>query len=204
MHKPVLIANSHKKNVTRRGGGGDFAAMQKDIRRLLSQDRGSDVFFTSMIDLYALRKEFPGTVEAGNLSAKPYCRVRALEQSWAKKTGDHRFIPHIQLHECEAYLFANISILSDYYPDDRRAIEKLAKLREKTEPELIDNGPGTAPSKRIAKCIPRYASDKATVGVQAAVRIGLAKIRQECRHFSEWLERLESLGTQREARPAVD
>ena len=198
MHKPVLIANSHKKKTTHRGGGGNFAAMQKDIRRFLSQDHGCDVFFTSMIDLYALHKGFPGADESQKFLAEPYRRVHELEQSWANETNDHRFIPHIQLHEYEAYLFANISILSNYYPDKERAIAKLAKLHESTEPELIDDGSDTAPSKRIVKHMPRYASDKATVGVQAAERIGLATIRCKCPHFSQWLKSLECLASQRE------
>ena len=197
MGKPVLIANAHKKGKVHRGGGRNFAAMQKDICRFLKQDRGRDVFFTSMIDLYALHREFPGVAEAQKFMADPYRRVELLEQSWAAETNDCRFIPHIQLHEYEAYLFAEISILSRYYPDKQRAIETLNRGTEQFEtPELIDDGPDTAPSKRIIQYFPRYESDKPTVGVQAIERIGLATIRSRCLHFSRWLERLEGLGSQ--------
>ena len=58
-------------------------------------------------------------------------------------------------------------------------------------PELIDDGPGTAPSKRIIDHLPRYESDKSTVGVQAAKRIGLARIRRRCPHFDKWIDRLQ-------------
>ena len=55
MNKPVLIANAHKKQRTHRGGGGSFAAMQKDICRFLSQDRGRDAFFTLTLQTIFIR-----------------------------------------------------------------------------------------------------------------------------------------------------
>ena len=104
MHKAVLIANAHKKHRTHREGGRNFHAMQKDIVRFLKQDSGSDVFFTSMIDLYALHHGFPGSEEAERRRGDPYHRTEVLEVSWTSETKDRRFIPHIQLHEYEAYL----------------------------------------------------------------------------------------------------
>lgn len=95
MHKAVLIANAHKKHRTYRGGGRNFRAMQKDIVRFLKQDRGSNVFFTSMIDLYALHPQFPGMEEAERYRGDPYRRVSMLEESWGEVTEDSRFIPHI-------------------------------------------------------------------------------------------------------------
>ena len=195
MHKAVLIANSHRRHRTYRGGGRNFQAMQKDIIRFLKQERGSDVFFTSMIDLYALHPEFPGIEEAERHRSEPTCRVSKLEQSWAKVTGDSRFIPHIQLHEYEAYLFADIAVLLDFYEDQKPAVERLRDSTQHFEsPEMIDDGCDTAPSKRIIGEIPRYERDKVTVGVQAAERIGLSAIRCKCPHFSRWVTRLEGLG----------
>jgi len=200
MAKPVLIANSHKRGGVHHGGGNNFAAMQKDLHRRLVQDRGHDAFFTSMIDLYALPKGFPGSGKARESIADPYQRVNELERSWADKTNDRRFIPHIQLHEYEAYLFADISILSEFYNAPK--IEKLRKsIKHLDNPELIDDGPQTAPSKRIIQSVPRYEGDKATVGVQAVERIGLATIRDRCPHFAIWLARLESLGTRAKGDP---
>lgn len=95
MHKPVLIAHAHRRHRTHRGGGGRFCPMQNDIVRLLKQDTSSDVFFTSMIDLYALHCGFPGAEEAERHRSDPYRRVEALEASWSRETKDDRFIPHI-------------------------------------------------------------------------------------------------------------
>ena len=196
MHNPVLIANAHKKHRTHRGGGKKFRPMQKDICRFLKQHSARDVFFTSMIDTYALHSGFPGVEEAEKYRSDPYRRVEALEQSWAEETDDRRFVPHIQLHEYEAYLFTDISTLSFYYEDGQREIEELKRVEASVDsPEPIDDGADTAPSKRIIDQLPRYEHDKATVEVQAAQQIGLSRIRAKCPHFSRWEERLEGLGT---------
>ena len=56
-------------------------------------------------------------------------------------------------------------------------------------PEEIDDSPETAPSKRIQGLVPGYG--KVFMGILGILEIGLAKIRGECRHFDEWLVRLE-------------
>ena len=100
MQKPTLIAHARKKGIVHQGGGRNFRAMQNDINRRLKQEAGNDVFFTTMIDLYALSVKFPGVEEAEKLRLDPYKRVEALERSWFNETDDHRFIPFIQLHSC--------------------------------------------------------------------------------------------------------
>ena len=192
---PILAANSRKGRVTHRGGIRTFKAMQDDVERLLKQDPANDVFFTSMIDLYALPGDFPGFAAANRHRADPYRRVAALEASWTAETADRRFIPFIQLHEYEAYLFTDVSRLSHFYDGSDAKIEALRRVVDGAgSPELVDDGHQTAPSKRIIEQFPDYEYRKATVGPQAAERIGLATIRCKCRHFAQWLERLERLG----------
>ena len=48
--------------------------MKNDIARFLKQDSAADVFFTTMIDLYALHTGFPGRDEADKLKDDPYRR----------------------------------------------------------------------------------------------------------------------------------
>lgn len=195
MHNPVLIAHARKKGKVHRGGGRNFLTMQNDIIRFLKQESGSDVFFTTMIDLYALHNEFPGTEEADQLRHLPYERVKLLEKSWAETTGDRRFIPFIQLHEYEAYLFSDASQLGFFYDNADTKIAILNAIADDAgSPELINDGPHTAPSKRIIAQFPEYQHGKTTVGPQAAELIGLGTIRAKCPHFSEWVSNLEGLG----------
>lgn len=109
--------------------------------------------FTTMFDLYALPDDFPG-YEAAKAIGEPYARVAALETAFAEAINDSRFIPYIQLHEFEALLFCGIDYLAKRYPGCEKRCEQLKKDLEKTSnPELINNSPETAPSKRIIKAI---------------------------------------------------
>jgi len=196
MHNPVLIAHARKKRKTHRGGGRKFQAMQNDIIRFLKQESGNDVFFTTMIDLYALHKDFPGANESEKLKSDPYQWVEALEASWSDTTNDHRFIPFIQLHEYESYLFTDVSQFAFFYENAASNIAALQSIVGSAKnPELINDGQHTAPSKRIIKEFPEYENSKLIVGPQVAGLIGLTNIRTQCPHFEAWLKRLESLGT---------
>jgi hypothetical protein len=195
MHNPVLIAHARRKGRVHRGGGWKYQPMKNDIVRFLKQESGRDVFFTTMIDLYGLYAGFPGVDEAEKLQHDPHGRVKALEASWAADIGDPRFIPFIQLHEYEAYLFVDVAKLGLFYPDADAGIGRLKDQADAAAgPELIDDGEETAPSKRIIREFPAYEGAKPTVGPQMGETIGLAAIRAKCPHFREWLGRLEGLG----------
>lgn len=195
LHKPVLVAHARKKRRVHRGGGRRFRPMQNDIERRLKEDRSNDVYFTTMIDLYALHLDFPGREEADHLLSRPYERVTSLENSWQSETNDRRFLPFIQLHEFEAYLFTDVANLSEFFDNSSRAIRELQSVTDGVRsPELIDDGQHSAPSKRIIAQFPTYKSLKTTVGPQMAELIGLQKIRSACPHFDQWLGRLEQLG----------
>ncbi len=153
-----------------------------------------------MIDLYGLAKladEFPG-YEANKATADPYARVAAMERAFQEDIGDHQFIPYIQLHEYEALLFADPQQLDWEYVEHDEQIAKLKTVASTVaSPELIDEGEETAPSKRIIREIGEYQFNKARVGPVVAEKIGLAKLRAKCPHFSEWVGRLETVGEAR-------
>lgn len=194
LHKPVLIAHAKKKGRVHRGGGRNYLPMKNDLLRFFKQEAGSDVYFTTMIDLYALPQEFPGRESAAQLRSDPYQRVRALEEAWAADLGDPRFLPFLQVHEFEAYLFADARQFALFYP---AALAQLARLQQIAtdfgNPELINDGQHSAPSKRIISEFPDYAAAKPVVGPQVGKLIGLAAIRAQCPHFHQWLSRLEGL-----------
>ncbi|HYE73193.1 MAG TPA: DUF4276 family protein, partial [Blastocatellia bacterium] len=173
--------------------------MKNDILRFLTQEKASDVFFTTMIDLYAIPTDFPGFSEAEKLRHIPVERVEFLEESFAKDIGDRRFIPYIQLHEYEAYLFADptcFEIFYDHHADEIAALQAITDSYD--TPELINDGQHSAPSKRIIAQFPDYDGAKPLVGPQVADLIGLDVIRNKCPHFSAWLSRLEQLGVKRQ------
>jgi len=195
LHFPVLIAHARKKGRVHRGGGRNYVPMKSDILRLLAQEKGGDVFFTTMIDLYAIHANFPGLAEAEKLRHMPAKRVEALEQAFAKDICDGRFVPYIQLHEYEAYLFSDPTWFRYFYNRHEKQIAALKAIADRhATPELIDDGPHSAPSKRIVAEFPDYEGAKPVIGPQVAELIGLDVIRGKCPHFGAWLSRLEKLG----------
>lgn len=150
--------------------------------------------FSTMFDYYALPTDFPG-YDRTNSEKDSYVKIKILEESFAADIGDWRFIPYIQLHEFESLIFVNPQELQFSYIENETAINNLVKIaNEFDNPELINNGPETAPSKRILKEIPEY--DKVTAGVDTLELIGIDQLKQSCRHFCEWVEKLEPIFTE--------
>lgn len=194
MHNPVLIAHARKKGTVHRGGGRKYKPVKDDILRFLKQEKGSNVFFTTMIDLYAIAPEFPGLPEAESLRQNPIQRVEFLEKRFAADINDVRFIPYIQLHEYEAYLFSDPTCFEFLYDNCSDKVASLKTIADSYEtPELINDSPDTAPSKRIITQFPAYEKAKVADGAQLAELIGLETIRNRCPHFNAWLSKLESL-----------
>jgi hypothetical protein len=192
LRPPILVSHARRRGRAHRGGGRNYLPMKQDIRRLLAQDKANDASFTTMIDLYAISPSFPRLPDAEKLRVSPAERVEFLERAFAADVDDSRFIPYIQLHQFETYLFCAISLLDLYYDHHSKEIKALESIHE--APEMIDDGPNTAPSKRIIAQISDYKTDKSVVGPLIAERIGLQVIRDKCPHFNVWLTKLESLG----------
>lgn len=194
MHNPILIAHAKKKGQVHRGGGRKYGPMKNDIMCFLKQEKAPDVFFTTMIDLYAIHPDFPGLDESESLRQDPIQRVEFLEKRFAEDIGDARFIPYVQLHEYEAYLFSDPTCFKYLDAGRTKEIEALQAIANQyPTPELINDGPQTSPSKRIIALFPDYGKAKSVFGSQLAEQIGLQVIRSKCSHFNKWLSRLESL-----------
>ena len=195
--KGILITTNKKKNA--RGGMLSYNHAVTDIG-LLRQTKKDDEYarhiFTTMFDLYALPNDFPGYAVAQTIG-DPYVRVNSLETDFAKDINDGRFIPYIQLHEFEALLFCGIAHIAKYYPGCDKRCKQLENdlLDAGGNPELINNGPSTAPSKRIIKAIEgdkktHYNYNKPVTGKNVVKQIGIETLRAKCRHFNDWIEKL--------------
>lgn len=175
-----------------RGGVIRYLQVRRDLERLFKQHRGDDVRFTTMIDLYGLPDDFPG-FSAAQAIADPVARVQCLEASFAADLGDDRFIPFIQLHEFEAVLFCDLTQLVPRVEGSEYGVRALQQEVAGLQPEQINDGEATAPSKRIIRHFPIYERSKPRLGPTAAAAIGLPAIRRRCPHFDEWITHLEQL-----------
>ena len=173
-----------------RGGLTTYKHARDDIRRWVREDGSGSARFTTMFDLYGLPTDFPRYADAAEVS-DPYARIEILETALGEAIGDRRFIPYIQLHEFEALLFSDLQKLDTQFPDRTSEIQRLLETAtELGSPEFVDDGPTTAPSKRITAAIPEYARRKASAGPIVAAKIGLPMLQSQCRHFRQWLDRL--------------
>ena len=182
-----------RKGATRyRGGVLNYSQVRRDIDKWMHEGNNPDAYFTTMLGFYALPHDFPDFATARGHS-DPYVRVSILETALARDLPHLRFVPYLQLHEFEALLLADPQHFDCYFLDHADAIQRLSALAQANTPELIDDGPLTAPSKRIIAEIPEYAGQKVSAGPVIAQKIGIATLRERCPHFHQWLEKLEQL-----------
>ena len=187
---PTLIGKHGQK-----GGDVRFVRILHSLKPLLLS--GHQPYCTSLIDFYGLPNEFPGKLEAmytANLGEKALLVSNGLMSQLKTEIDDYalnRFIPYVQMHEFEGLLFSDPAGLASGI-DKPRLARRFASVRDRfSTPEHINDNPQTAPGRQIARIYPEY--EKPTMGVLAALEIGLAKIRQECPLFSAWLHKLENL-----------
>jgi Domain of unknown function (DUF4276) len=190
--KAILASTKRSKSGLKfKGGIVSHLRIKRELQNLL-QD-GDVAAVTTMIDLYGLPDDFPGrhTKPPGG----PRIAVAHLERQFELDVGNGRFIPHLSLHEFEALMFVSPLAISAVVEgvDRSQGGEKLASTASAYAcPEDIDDGPTTAPSKRILEALPSYR--KVLHGPIVAKRIGLQALREACPHFDGWVRTLEALG----------
>ena len=173
----------------RLSGHHTFARLSWEVRNCLGKP-DADTVVTTMIDLYRIARDFPGLTEPLN-DAPAQKRVLHLEGRFNEEIGDRRFRPYIQVHEFEALLLTNLTVLADQYPTFRKELKELAERLNKQfgTPEEVDRD--MPPSRRILQVVPEY--DKILDGVAALTKIGLPALRARCPHFAEWCNFLETV-----------
>lgn len=183
----------------RHGGVKKWEVARQDIIRTLKEGR----YCSTMFDYYALPDDWPGRVESrGGPWRERAAHVEerildAVALEMGRRFDRKYFIPYIQLHEFEALAFADVEALAAVVsPLARRPVEALIRgfseiLAAAGDPEAINDGYETCPSRRICGLVPPYR--KPLHGPIVTGRIGLNVLRKKCSHFAAWLERLESI-----------
>lgn len=191
--KATILLTSRKRN--KRGGMISYAKAKGELEILFKQNQNNEYqrhLFTTMFDYYALPNDFPEMIEAGKIQNVRQ-RVNFIEQSFENDINNSSFIPYIQLHEFEALLFVDIEQLKSEYPKSAKQIDKLKIETDLIgDPELINNRPNTAPSKRIIKSVEKdYHYNKVQTGSNITSSIGIESLMKHCLHFKEWIERIK-------------
>ncbi len=184
--QPVKVETSRLKGGGKLAGGStNWARLDRQLR---THCRDSSAVITTMFDFYAF-PNVPGFTPSPN---NPRQAVEALEEQMSSLINASNFVPFVMLHEFEALLFVDPKLVASYAGDPK--IEGLLSrdVQQSGEPELIDSGPQSAPSKRLRKHWPRYV--KGTDGPAIASEVGLSRLRDECPHFDRWVNALEMWG----------
>lgn len=179
------------RKLKKRGGIVSYEKFKQDVSQWFREC--PDVYHTTLIDLYGLKENFPGYISSKNL--QPYSRVKEMERLLKEDLNFSKFIPYIQLHEFESLLFSNTPLMEEWLSlYNRLPYQCFTKIKNSVpgqNPELINENPETAPSKRILLYCNSY--DKVNDGILILKEIGLANLRSECSHFNDWITQIENL-----------
>jgi hypothetical protein len=184
----------------KKGGNTTYVRFAADIKNYLNQQ--ADCFVTTMVDYYGIDSNWPGKSEvrrrkqAGETMG-PEDMAIALETAMMEMLADshpeldvtRRVIPYVSMHEFEALLFSDAQVMSEKLNVEIAAFNAVLRAAA-GNPEAINDSPVTAPSKRLENMTSdRYR--KVLHGNMISEAIGIAVIREKCRHFDAWLTRIE-------------
>jgi hypothetical protein len=180
---PILVQTSRGYA----GGVPGYPKVKPQIERLCKANPRD--YVTTLFDLYALPSTFPGKKHR-DYPVKEGGQRKAgfLERAWTDDVRQPNFIANLVIHEFEALLFADLAAFEAWV--DREALKPLQEIKQ--GPEDINDGPLTAPSKRILGVMNYH---KAVHGPLIAETIGLDPIRAKCPHFDGWLRQIERLAS---------
>ena len=186
---PIIASKPGQK-----GGDIKFSRIKRDIELHIKQRR--DTHLTLFLDYYGLKSDWPGYLESrkkrtSGEKAKTIknATMDAVKNMFGEYEATKRFIPYLSMHEFEALLFSDPSVLSSHLNVSASKIDRI--LESCGSPEQINDSQQTAPSKRLFSLSTRY--KKTTTGITIASEIGLKKIRECCPIFNAWLAVVESI-----------
>lgn len=179
-------------NQSKDGGIAKWINIKNQINKIHTVD--GDMVISTFFDYYGMNKslKFPRWLEAEQETNRS-ARMDILEKGMEDEIGEEiKFIPYVQLHEYEALVFSNYATFELLYDKEDANLPELKKIcDDHPNPEEINNVKITSPSNRLMQNINRY--NKIQSGIDLIILIGLAKIREKCPRFNEWVTKLESI-----------
>ncbi|MFN8077698.1 MAG: DUF4276 family protein [Kineosporiaceae bacterium] len=165
-----------------RGGVGSWPAVEKALRRLLTPAHHT---VSTLIDYYALPLDAPGMSTRPAADAR--ARVRHVEEAIGAQLRDERLVPHVVLHEIETWVLASLDHSGAHLPAN--AVRQLQDaVAAAGEPELVNDDPNSAPSKRILRASPTYGKIQGAAAIIGAA--GFPHVLATCPHTRDWVDRL--------------
>jgi len=181
--EPFMVREKRRK----RGHGGQLGGNVSVDVLVLAFERRIDHFdfVTCLVDFYGFKRKGKNTA-----SELEHLIMEGARRRLGPKAC--KVIPYVQLHEFEALLFSDVAAFASVEGVTSDMVSELGEIVRKCgSPEKINDHYSTCPSRRIQSVFPRF--DKVTHGVRVAKRIGVAKMRDKCPRFGQWMSRLTKL-----------
>ncbi len=185
---PTIIKTKREvRGPDHKGGVNSYRQVKRDLLTLLKDTSAN--FVTTMIDYYALPKDFPGYDDRPTGTC--YNRIDFMEDQFRKDIDNSKFLPYLQLHEFEALIFASEEKIPIAFINAPDKIRKVKSINDSfNSPEEINENPNSVPSKRLQNIFSDYEKTLHSQLILSQVDINV--LRTKCRHFNSWLTKLES------------
>ena len=165
--KPLMINKLRRQSL---GGNVDAARVVKYVRR------AEFAIVTTFVDFYG----FQGRAD------KNACEI---EKELKTEINKEFFIPYLQMYETEALLFSDIEAIALVKNASDGQKRLLAEITSKNNPEEINDGEQTAPSKRLKNIFRDY--KKLYDGNKIFDKIQIETMKLKCPRFAKWLDEIE-------------
>lgn len=184
---PVVVTTSATPTGAHHGGG-HWKHYHTQLQDLLKASHWHRVGL--LLDYYQYPKGAPEREEAtSSESLGSTGRQATLMAALRAEYPDPRFRPLVVLHEIEALVLAAIDAGQG---DGLLSRQGLAELRQAITrahgPEQVNDGPSTAPSKRLEAADPGYM--KTVTGPLLVSEAGLPAVLERCPTFKDWWDDL--------------
>lgn len=179
MNAQKILTN---RRVNKKGGNVGFEYLKNDICRVTAT---KNVLITTLLDFFRLPVDYPRyTTDSKKLTEIE----NAMKEDIAGVVNETCFLPYIQRHEIEALMYTNMDGFNIVVDDEKRLDELQRIIERYSNPEDINGGAETAPSKRLMKIFPY---EKTTDGEMILGALNIDDIRAKCPRFNAWMEKLE-------------
>ncbi|MGH1338505.1 MAG: DUF4276 family protein [Aureispira sp.] len=169
------IITSRKKN--KKGGVISYEYLKNDIERVFAQ---GNVIITTLLDFFRLPTNFPN-------HSIDFRQISTIEEGMYKTFDTPDFIPYIQQYEMEALFFSKKEAFELSIDEEEQGKKIQAIIDQYPNPETINGGEETAPSKRLEHIF----GYKKNVDVEFILgELTVPVIRAKCPRFDSWIQKL--------------
>ncbi|GAB1404133.1 MAG: DUF4276 family protein [Lentimicrobiaceae bacterium] len=176
-----------------KGGLTKYQHLKTDLINCIYE---SNVLVSTLIDFYALPKDFPKYEDAKTIANKAD-RLTFLEKAIVEDLETEKgksfpyLLPYIQLHEFEALVFSSLEAVKSLYSNVDANFNELKQIMALyPNPEDINDSPQTAPSKRLKNNQLIRGYNKVNDGIMIIEEAGIETVLSKCPRFKTWVETL--------------